>query len=111
MKLMKISDIEGVYLFYCPACKCYHWFSTSGKTPSNPNEIRNNFKWQLSGTDDKPTIRASILVRTTRNNICHLFVTDGKIQYLTDCTHEYAGKTVDMVETETIREESDNCDD
>jgi hypothetical protein len=29
---------------------------------------------------------------------CHLFITDGKIEYLADCTHELAGKTVEMEE-------------
>ena len=29
--------------------------------------------------------------------VCHSFVRDGKIEYLSGCTHEYAGKTVDMV--------------
>ncbi|MCP8600812.1 anaerobic dehydrogenase, partial [Acinetobacter baumannii] len=28
---------------------------------------------------------------------CHLFLTDGKIQFLSDCHHELAGLTVDMV--------------
>ncbi|MDO7235351.1 hypothetical protein Q5M68_18790 [Acinetobacter baumannii] len=28
---------------------------------------------------------------------CHLFLTEGKIQFLTDCHHELAGLTVDMV--------------
>lgn len=27
---------------------------------------------------------------------CHSFVTDGKIQFLADCTHELAGKTVPL---------------
>ena len=27
---------------------------------------------------------------------CHSFVTDGKIQYLNDCTHEYAGQTIEL---------------
>lgn len=28
--------------------------------------------------------------------ICHSFVTDGKIQFLSDCTHALAGKTVEL---------------
>jgi hypothetical protein len=27
---------------------------------------------------------------------CHSFVTDGRIQFLGDCTHELAGQTVDL---------------
>jgi hypothetical protein len=28
--------------------------------------------------------------------VCHSFVTDGQIQFLTDCTHALAGKTVEL---------------
>jgi hypothetical protein len=31
-------------------------------------------------------------------DVCHSFVTDGKIQYLSDCTHAMAGQTVDLLE-------------
>lgn len=30
--------------------------------------------------------------------VCHSFVTDGKIQYLGDCTHALAGQTVELPE-------------
>jgi hypothetical protein len=30
--------------------------------------------------------------------VCHSFVTDGRIQFLEDCTHELAGQTVDLPE-------------
>jgi hypothetical protein len=52
--------------------------------------------WQWNGDRDKPTIRASILVRG--KTICHSFITDGKIQFLPDCTHELSGKTVELEE-------------
>lgn len=29
-------------------------------------------------------------------NICHSFVRNGKIEFLSDCTHELAGKTVEL---------------
>jgi hypothetical protein len=28
---------------------------------------------------------------------CHLFIRDGALQFLSDCTHKLAGQTVDMV--------------
>lgn len=30
------------------------------------------------------------------SSICHSFITDGRIQFLSDCTHALAGKTVDL---------------
>lgn len=35
-------------------------------------------------------------------HVCHSFVTDGKIQFLSDCTHDLAGQTVDMVDIDTM---------
>lgn len=31
-----------------------------------------------------------------KDTVCHSFVTDGKIQFLGDCTHELANKTVPL---------------
>lgn len=75
--------------FPCPGCGCSHGF---------------NKKWTLAWNNGKPTISPSILVRHGRYHeddsyekiVCHLFIRDGKIQYLSDCTHALAGKTVDM---------------
>lgn len=81
------SNKEGnkTYLFYCPGCDEYHGF----KTPP----------WTWNGDVDKPTVRASLLTKAKhRGLVCHLFITDGKIRYLNDCTHDLAGKTVDMGE-------------
>ena len=112
---MKIhnSNQEGVHIFYCPGCRCGHWFSTTGNTPNNTNT---GPKWTWNGDREKPTVRASILVRRFQNPpgdpskwtfengkavggkniICHSFITDGKIQFLNDCTHDLKGQTVDL---------------
>jgi hypothetical protein len=93
------------YAFYCPGCKCHHWFKTTGNSP----------RWTFNGNMDQPTVRPSILVnhgvypdgdlKTVNGKVagykkirCHLFITDGKIQYLSDCTHELAGQTIEMQE-------------
>lgn len=108
--MSKVSKVETKngneeYIFFCPACKCGHWFRVKGPSPC----------WTWNGDFDKPTIRASILVRgtvditddeqaaimrgekiTPKPLVCHSFVTDGKIEYLGDCTHALAGKTVPL---------------
>ena len=50
---------------------------------------------------DKPTFEGSVLVwwdegpeRIAKR--CHSFVKDGMIQFLGDCTHELANKTVEL---------------
>jgi len=68
-----------LYLFWCPGCDCYH----------GPDE-----GWTFNGDVYKPTIRPSVL--STGTERCHLYVTNGRIQYLGDCSHAMAGKTIDM---------------
>lgn len=36
--------------------------------------------------------------------VCHSFVTDGRIQYLGDCTHALAGQTIDLPDWDEVRE-------
>lgn len=57
--------------------------------------------WSFDGNIDRPTISPSINAwreyggdRKTQR--CHSFVRDGRIQFLTDCTHALAGQTVDL---------------
>jgi hypothetical protein len=105
MKLRKADD--GRYLFYCEGCGGLHAFDD---------------RWTFNGDLDKPTFSPSLLIRSghymndhksdkcwcTYNaehpddpapfecTICHSFVTDGKIQYLSDSTHKLAGQTVNL---------------
>jgi hypothetical protein len=57
--------------------------------------------WTWNGDVDKPTLRPSILTRGgDGDHRCHSFVNDGKVQFLSDCTHEFAGKTLDLLEVD-----------
>jgi hypothetical protein len=85
-----ITNSPGEYIFYCPGCQSNHLIDI---TPNRPSFHR------LTGTSEKPTIRASVLSRgDTKNGIprCHSFVTNGEIKFLDDCTHDLAGKTVQL---------------
>ena len=73
------------YHFYCPACKTIHGF---------------NFSWSFDQNYFRPTVSPSLLI--TRGHLdpkyrCHLYIRGGKIEYLRDCSHDLAGKMVDMV--------------
>lgn len=77
-------------LFYCAGCKMAHQINV-GEGPGP--------RWGYNGNPDKPTFTPSVLVTWTRFNVdqvCHTFVTDGRIQYLGDCTHDLAGQTIDL---------------
>lgn len=95
--------IEGGQLaFWCPGCKGAHALDA---------------RWKFNGNYNRPTFSPSVHIRTghhcahaklpgdchcddpdpeMRCSICHSFVTDGSIQFLPDCTHEFAGKTVPL---------------
>jgi hypothetical protein len=53
---------------------------------------------QFNGDLDKPTFSPSLLQNFTPGKTCHSFVVDGNIQYLSDCDHHLAGKTVELPE-------------
>lgn len=67
--------------------------------------------WTFNGNVDSPTVTPSLLVTYPANpratdefkewrteRVCHSFITDGKVQFLSDCTHELAGQTVEIPE-------------
>lgn len=110
-----LRGVEGNGLmFWCPGCDGAHMVRT-GDGPGP--------RWGWNGNVDKPTFKPSILVRSTEltangradldawraagcqrpapelesiPTVCHSFVTDGRIQFLSDCTHHLAGQTVDL---------------
>jgi hypothetical protein len=92
-----VRTVEGGgQIFFCPGCKSTH----------SVNTARNGPRWTYNGDPARPTFSPSILVTTRwsetdateRDDVCHSFVRDGKIQFLGDCTHELAGKTVSLPE-------------
>lgn len=88
--------------FRCPGCDDFHQVSIG--------------TWSWNGDLDLPTFSPSVLVGGVQWEagegfhkpkhhvepgspiVCHSFVTDGRIQFLGDCTHELAGQTVDLPE-------------
>jgi hypothetical protein len=102
MKLKQTNDNR--YLFYCEGCQMLHGVNNT---------------WTFNNDFQKPTFSPSILVRGTqpitdeehelimigkyiepRRFVCHSFVTDGRIQYLNDCSHKLAGQTIELKEVE-----------
>lgn len=80
-----IHQIEkDQYAFHCPGCKYDHVFIVP--------------TWTWNGDIAKPTVSPSIRVRISDTIVlCHLFIKDGDIQFLSDCKHELAGQTIPMV--------------
>lgn len=114
--MAKVRDVKnqaGAIIgqeIFCPACKCAHPFDS---------------RWEFNGDYEKPTFKPSMHVSSghyvsgikhdhcwcTYNaeqiakgekiapfscGICHSFVTNGQIIFLSDCTHAMAGQIVGL---------------
>jgi hypothetical protein len=80
------NEQEKQFMFHCPACGHAHSVRVRGPRP----------RWTVTGVEeDRPTVSPSIRARAG-DSVCHSFVEQGKIRYLSDCTHHLAGQTVDI---------------
>ena len=52
--------------------------------------------WSWNGNINSPTLKPSVLTKG-RKFRCHSFINDGKVRFLSDCSHEYAGKVRDLL--------------
>lgn len=102
----KLRLIEGGRVaFFCPGCRRRHVIVVEGP-----------HAWGFNGNGDRPTFTPSVLWQgaeeLTDEQVaayyrgeglpekvpvrCHSFVTDGQIQFLSDCSHALAGQTVSL---------------
>lgn len=63
--------------------------------------------WTWNGSVDAPTVRPSVLTRGGSEatgeyveHVCHSFISNGYVQFLGDCTHEFAGQTLDLLDVD-----------
>jgi hypothetical protein len=109
----KLRSVEGDRLAYwCQGCEQVHHVRIGeGAGP----------RWGYNGNPDAPTFTPSVLYeqdlwtppvtpenieqwranpwpQVQKRHVCHTFITDGRVQFLGDCTHALAGQTVDLPE-------------
>jgi len=79
-----------------------------GRREGTPN-------WTWDGSVEFPTLRPSILTRgdcfvgndgETENPVGHTWINQGRAEFLSDCTHEFAGQTLDLLEVPPLEEAS-----
>lgn len=91
-----LAESNGVYFFKCPGCDAPHGVNTGAR----PGPA-----WSFNNNLEQPTFNPSVLCTYDRldqpQHVCHSFVRNGQIQFLTDCTHHLAGQTVPIPEWET----------
>lgn len=90
-----IESGELNYWFFCPGCEQAHRYAVQAPA-GKPS-------WTFDGNLQSPTFTPSLLMRSTYGpqnepQVCHLFLTGGQLQFLADCTHALAGKTVPLPE-------------
>ena len=79
------------FMFWCPGCETAHLVRVEGTVKP---------AWNWDGNVESPSFDPSILVRVDWPpdsgglSVCHSFVKAGQIQFLSDCTHKLAGRTV-----------------
>lgn len=100
------ADRGESFWWWCRGCNTHHRFVTKlARGEVGP-------VWTWNGSLERPTFAPSLLYRWTdhwkcnppepckkpgcqgRPAVCHVFVRNGQVQYLGDCTHELRGQTV-----------------
>lgn len=91
-ELPVLRRIPGTYIyaFMCPGCLKTHYFRSLAT-------LRCHQQWDWNGSLVAPTVNPSILYDAEKERRCHLFLTDGKVNFLGDCWHPLAGQTVSMI--------------
>ncbi len=84
----------GRLSFFCPGCSTFH--SVSVNTAGA--------RWSWNQSLELPTLTPSIHVTDDGGaTVCHSYVRNGEIQFLSDSTHALAGQMVDLpVVQETV---------
>jgi len=86
-------DILIGYRFICPGCKSQHLIWVAEVEPGKGGAI-----WSFDGNLERPTFHPSVKITWGDPGFkcCHFFIKAGTLEYLADCTHDLAGKTVPM---------------
>jgi hypothetical protein len=118
VKAKIVNDQDGRFYgvsILCPACAwpdgepSSHTLETDWmpEGAERTHGARKDGFWSFDGNLHQPTFAPSLLCQSTRwdeasqqrvPHICHTFIRDGRIEFLSDCTHALAGQTVDLPE-------------
>ena len=93
VRRVKSGDREHtVHYYWCPGCPGLHGVAI------RPDTFDNGAGWIFTGTLERPTYAPSQLTTYGGDGSrrCHTFIRDGMIEFLSDCTHAMAGKTVPL---------------
>ncbi|PLP87600.1 ammonia monooxygenase [Pseudomonas sp. FFUP_PS_473] len=102
---------DGSIWFWCAGCDTPHnlnvgsgsgprWgYNGNAEVPTfTPSVLVQHDQWEPAAItpDIAEKIRIGEIVQIKATKVCHSFITEGRIQYLSDCTHHLGGQTVDL---------------
>lgn len=97
--LRTVRDGEWSYpalMFICPGCTGEDDHGSGlHMLPVGPTGDTGRPSWTWSGSLEAPTLEPSILTRWA-DVVCHSYLRNGVIEFLSDCTHKYAGQHVPL---------------
>lgn len=83
------------YLYWCEGCGCEHAFGLESEKGHHT----------FNGSLYNPTVNPSLLENSVPEKVCHSYIYEGKIKYLSDCFHHLAGQTIELPDIDKIFEE------
>lgn len=110
MKLRRVNSNDGLigWSHWCPGCGHAHIFNVEQPTRAYPEfNIVGGVKWTFNGDMERPTFGPSMHIsyggftspegkQIPRKTSCHYYLSNGALQFLSDCEHALAGQTVPL---------------
>lgn len=87
-KFAKNEEGQRWLIFWCEGCHQRHAVPIDGKNHNGAGP------WGFNENLESPTLTPSV----NYVGSCHFHLINGQIQYQMDCTHELAGKTVELTD-------------
>lgn len=91
-EVMALTEDKVSVAWWCDGCKMIHTVPVVGDQG-----------WSFNGSLVRPTLSPSVLctwdyppTSVVPSRRCHIFIRDGVVEFLSDCTHDLAGKTVPL---------------
>ena len=96
IRSVRDGDIQyEAIVFVCPGCKQMWETGNSGLHMLPVNSSVKTPQWSWDGNLEAPTLSPSVLTRYG-DRVCHSFIKNGVVEFLSDCSHALAGQSVPL---------------
>lgn len=84
------------FWWHCDGCNDQHCVIVQADDlPVVPTGHGSTTRWTFDGNFEAPTFSPSLLHHASNHNpTCHVYIKGGRVEYLSDCGHQLAGRTV-----------------